>query len=88
MVREVNISLWEGVACNGPERKYFACYCKNISLWEGCTGPGSWFSVITLWEGVEVLQAMLCAITGISWHPGLRCDLFLLSDVPSSVRIL
>ena len=19
----------------GPERKYFACYCKNISLWEG-----------------------------------------------------
>ena len=35
MVREVNISLWEGVACNGPERKYFACYCKNISLWEG-----------------------------------------------------
>ena len=40
------------------------------------------------WEGVEVLQAMLCAITGISWHLGLRCDLFLLSDVPSSVRIL
>ena len=35
MVREVNISLWEGVARNGPERKYFACYCKNISLWEG-----------------------------------------------------
>ena len=72
MVREVNISLWEGVTCNGPERKYFACYCKNISLW----------------EGVEVLQAMLRAITGISWHLGLRCDLFLLCDVPSSVRIL
>ena len=35
MVPEVNISLWEGVAHNGPERKYFACYCKNISLWEG-----------------------------------------------------
>ena len=35
MVREVNISLWEGVAHNGPERKYFDCYCKNISLWEG-----------------------------------------------------
>ena len=35
MVREVNISLWGGVARNGPERKYFACYCKNISLWEG-----------------------------------------------------
>ena len=35
MVRKVNISLWEGVAHNGPERKYFACYCKNISLWEG-----------------------------------------------------
>ena len=31
----MNISLWEGVACNGPARKYFACYCKNISLWEG-----------------------------------------------------
>ena len=35
MVQEVNISLWEGVARNGPERKYFACYCKNISLWDG-----------------------------------------------------
>ena len=35
MVREVNIPIWEGVAHNGPERKYFACYCKNISLWEG-----------------------------------------------------
>ena len=35
MVWEVNISLWEGVARNGPERKYFACYCKNISLGEG-----------------------------------------------------
>ena len=68
----MNISLWEGVAHNGPERKYFAVYCKNISLW----------------EGVEVLQAMLHAITGISWHLGLRCDLFLLSDVPLSVRIL
>ena len=31
----MNISLWEGVAHNGPERKYFACYYKNISLWEG-----------------------------------------------------
>ena len=35
MVRKVNISLWEGFARNGPERKYFACYCENISLWEG-----------------------------------------------------
>ena len=35
VVREVNISLWEGVAHNGPERKYFACYWKNISLREG-----------------------------------------------------
>ena len=35
MVQEVNISFWEGVARNGPERKYFACYYKNISLWEG-----------------------------------------------------
>ena len=34
LVLEVNISLWEGVAHNGPERKYFACYCKNISLWK------------------------------------------------------
>ena len=72
MVQEVNISLWEGVARNGPERKYFACYCKNISLW----------------EGVEVLQGKVREITGISWHLGLRCDLFLLSDIPSSVRML
>ena len=43
MVQEVNISLWEGVACNGPERKYFACYCKNISLWEGVLVQGAGF---------------------------------------------
>ena len=88
MVWEVNISLWKGVVCNGPERKHFACYCKNISLWEVVAVWKAGFPVISLWEGVEVLQAILCAITGISWHLGLRCDLFLLSDVPSSVRIL
>ena len=69
MVREVNISLLEGVAHNGPERT-------------------SQFSVISLWEDVEVLQGKVHAITGISWHLGLRCDLFLLSDVPLSIRIL
>ena len=88
MVREVNISLWEGVARNGQERKYFACYCKNISLWEGFSVREAGFSVISLWEDVEVLQGKVREITGISWHLGLRCDLFLLSDVPSSVRIL
>ena len=35
-----------------------------------------------------VLEGKVCDIIGISWHLGLRCDLFLLSDVPSSVRIL
>ena len=54
----------------------------------GCCGPESWFSVISLWEDVGVLQGKVHEITGISWHLGLRCDLFLLSDVPSSVRIL
>ena len=54
----------------------------------GCVGPGSRFSVISLWEDVEVLQGKVREITGISWHLGLRCDLFLLSDVPSSVRML
>ena len=72
VVWEVNISLWEGVAHNGLERKYFACYCKDISLWE-C---------------VEILQAIFHAITGILWHLSFRCDLFLLSDVSSCVRIL
>ena len=37
---------------------------------------------------VEVLEGKVHEITGISWHLGLRCDLFLLSDVPSSVRML
>ena len=63
-------------------------YCKNISLWEGCFIPGSSFSVISLWEDVEVLEGKVHDIIGISWHLGLRCDLFLLSDVPSSVRML
>ena len=51
-------------------------------------GPGSGFLVISLWEGVEVLEGKVCEIIGISWHLGLRCDLFLLSDVLSSVRML
>ena len=88
MVREVNISLWESVARNGPERKYFACYCKNISLWESVSVWEAGFLVISLWEGVEVLQGKVGEIIGISWYLGLRCDLFLLSDVPSSVRML
>ena len=46
------------------------------------------FPVISLWEGVEVLEGKVREIIGISWHLGLRCDLFLLSDVPSSVRML
>ena len=50
--------------------------------------PGSRFSVISLWEDVEVLQGKVRGIIGISWHLGLRCDLFLLSDIPSSVRML
>ena len=54
----------------------------------GCFGPESWFSVISLWEDVEVLEGKVCEIIGILWHLGLRCDLFLLSDVPSSVRML
>ena len=45
-------------------------------------------SVISLWEDVEVLEGKVHEIIGISWHLGLRCDLFLLSDVPSSVRML
>ena len=53
-----------------------------------CSVPGSGFPVISLWEDVEVLEGKVCDIIGISWHLGLRCDLFLLSDVPSSVRIL
>ena len=48
MVQEVNISLWEGVAHNGPERKYFACYCKNISLWEGVSVREAVFCYFTL----------------------------------------
>ena len=83
-----NISLWEGVVHIGPERKYFACYCKNISLWEGVSVREAGFPVISLWEGVEVLEGKVREIIGISWHLGLRCDLFLLSDVPSSVRML
>ena len=47
--------------------------------------PVSCFSV---WEDVEVLEGKVREIIGISWHLGLRCDLFLLSDVPSSVRML
>ena len=50
----------------------------------------SWkrFSGYFTLEDVEVLEGKVCDIIGISWHLGLRCDLFLLSDVPSSVRIL
>ena len=44
--------------------------------------------VISLWEDVEVLQGKVCEIIGISWHLGLRCYLFLLSDVPLSIRML
>ena len=54
----------------------------------GCFSLESWFSVISLWEGVEVLEGKVREIIGILWHLGLRCDLFLLSDIPSSVRML
>ena len=88
VVQEVNISLWEGVARNGPERKYFACYCKNISLWEGVAVQKAGFLLFHFGKDVEVLQGKVHEITGISWHLGLRCDLFLLSNVPSSISIL
>ena len=32
---------------------------------EGCCSPESRFSVLSLWEGVEILQAIFRAITGI-----------------------
>ena len=43
--------------------------------------------VISLWEGVEVLEAKYCDIIGMSKLLDLRWDLFLLSDVPSPVRM-
>ena len=61
---------------------------RNISLWEGVLVREAGFPVVSLWEGVEVLEGKVCEIIGISWYLGLRCDLFLLSDVPSSVRML
>ena len=45
------------------------------------------FSVISHWEGVEVLEAKYCDIIGMSKLLGLRWDLFLLSDVPSPVMM-
>ena len=57
MVQEVNISLWEGVAFNGPERKYFACYCKNISLWEGVLVWEAGFLLFHFWRMLGFCKA-------------------------------
>ena len=45
------------------------------------------FHVISLWEGVEVLEVKYCDIIGISKLLGLRWNLFLISDVPLPVRM-
>ena len=83
-----NISLWEGVVCIGPERKYILLIIVKIFHFGRVFRPGSSFPVISLVEGVEVLEGKVHEIIGISWHLGLRCDLSLLSDVPLSVRML
>ena len=46
------------------------------------------FLVISLWEGVEVLEVKYCDIIGISKLLGLRWDLFLHSNVSLPVRML
>ena len=59
----------------------------RISTLGGCCGVKMMFIVISLWEGIEVLEVIYCDIIGMSKFLGLRWDLFLLSDVPSPVRM-
>ena len=52
----------------------------------GCAGPEMLELDISLWEGVCGPEMKAWFSMGISWLLGFRCDLFLLSDVPPSVR--
>ena len=57
-------------------------------LKEGCCSPEIELFVISLWKDIEVLELKYCDTIGISKLLGLRWGLFLLSNVPSPVRML
>ena len=75
--------------CAGPEmfekRLLWLVLREYFSL-GGCAGPEMLELDISLWEDVLVLEVKAWFSTGISWLLGFKWDLFLLSDVPPSVR--
>ena len=74
-----NISLWEGVLVQEV----------NISLWEGVAVRKASFLLFHFGRVLRSCKQYFVLFLVYYWYYlSFRCDLFLLSDVPSCVRIL